>query len=75
MALGFDLITIRRGTLHVTAADGTILETITDIQAEVTGRRKGQIAGRGSFMVRGQRLAFDATLGQSPTRGCRCAGR
>lgn len=65
VALGFDLVTIRRGTLHVTASDGTILETITDIQAEVTGRRKGQIAGRGSFMVRGQRLAFDATLGQT----------
>ncbi|MBX9590640.1 MAG: AsmA-like C-terminal region-containing protein [Hyphomonadaceae bacterium] len=63
VALGFDLITIRRGTLHIATADGTILETITDIQAEVTGRRKGQIAGRGSFMVRGQRLAFDATLG------------
>jgi AsmA protein len=63
-ALGFDLMTIRRGTLHIAASDGTILETITDIQAEVTGRRKGQIAGRGSLVVRGQRLAFDATLGQ-----------
>jgi AsmA protein len=64
MTLGFDLITIKRGTLHVTAFDGT-LETISDIQAEVTGRRKGQIAGRGTFTVRGQRLAFDATLSQS----------
>jgi AsmA-like C-terminal region len=64
VTLGFDLITIKRGTLHVTAFDGT-LETITDIQAEVTGRRKGQIAGRGTFTIRGQRLAFDATLGQS----------
>jgi hypothetical protein len=63
--LGFDLISIRRGTLNVTAADGTILDTISDIQAEVTGWRKGQIAGRGSFVVRGQRMAFDATLGQS----------
>ena len=64
MGLGFDLITIKRGTLHVTAFDGT-LETISDIQAEVTGRRKGQIAGRGTFTIRGQRLAFDATLGQA----------
>lgn len=64
IALGFDLIAIRRGTLNVTAADGTVLETITDIQAEVTGRRKGQIAGRGSFVLRGQRMAFDVTLGQ-----------
>jgi AsmA-like C-terminal region len=64
MALGFDLITIKRGTLHVTAFDGT-LETISDIQAEVTGRRKGLVAGRGTFTIRGQRVAFDATLGQS----------
>ena len=63
VALGYDLITIRRGTLHVTAFDGT-LETISDIQAEITGRRKGQIAGRGSFTIRGQRLAFDATISQ-----------
>src|SRR5215470_17011645 len=64
MSLGFDLITIKRGTLLVTAFDGT-LETISDIQAEVTGRRKGQIAGRGTFTIRGQRVAFDATLGQA----------
>jgi len=64
LTLGFDLLTIKRGTLLVTAFDGT-LETIGDIQAEVTGRRKGQIAGRGTFTIRGQRLAFDATLGQS----------
>ena len=67
MTLGFDLITIKRGTLLVTAFDGT-LETISDIQAEVTGRRKGQIAGRGTFTMRGQRLAFDATLSQSPDK-------
>ena len=63
VALGFDLITIRRGTLHVTAFDGS-LETISDIQAEVTGLRKGQIASRGSFTIRGQRVVFDATIGQ-----------
>jgi AsmA protein len=63
MSLGFDLLTIRRGTLHVTAFDGS-LETIGDIQAEVTGLRKGQVASRGSFTVRGQRVVFDATMGQ-----------
>ena len=60
-AMGFDALTIRRGTLYVTAADGS-WETIGDIQAELTGRRKGQVSGRGSFTIRGQRLAFDATL-------------
>lgn len=64
LSLGFELITIRRGTLHITGADGTVLESLTDVQAEVTGRRKGQVAGRGTFVVRGQKLAFDATLGQ-----------
>ena len=61
VAMGFDALTLRRGTLYVTAADGS-WETIGDIQAELTGRRKGQVTGRGSFMVRGQRLAFDVTL-------------
>jgi AsmA protein len=61
VGMGFDTLTLRRGTLYVTGADGS-WETIGDIQAELTGRRKGQVSGRGSFMVRGQRLAFDATL-------------
>lgn len=63
MALGFDRLVVRRGTLHVTALDGS-LETLTDIQAEITGRRKGQVSSRGTFTYRGQRLAFDATIGQ-----------
>ena len=60
-ALGFDLITIRRGTLHITALDGSV-ETLTDIQAEIKRPRKGQVTSIGSFTVRGQRLAFEATL-------------
>jgi AsmA protein len=63
VSLGFEVISIRRGTLNVTMADGTV-ETIGDIQAEVTRRPKGQIESQGSFTVRGQRLAFVATLGQ-----------
>ena len=59
--MGFDALTVRQGTLHVTTADG-MSETIGDIQAELTGRRKGQVAGQGSFTFRGQRLAFDGTL-------------
>jgi AsmA-like protein len=62
-ALGFDQIAIRRGTLHVTMLDGSV-EMLTDIQAEVKKIRRGQIASFGSFTVRGQRLAFDATFGQ-----------
>jgi AsmA protein len=62
-AMGFEVLTLRRGTLHVTATDGS-WETFSDIEAELTGRRKGQIAGRGSFSIRGQRVSFDATLAQ-----------
>src|SRR2546430_4542704 len=61
VAMGFDALTVRRGTLYVTAADGS-WETIGDIDAELTGRRKGPVSSRGSFTIRGQRLAFDATL-------------
>jgi AsmA protein len=62
-SLAFDLITIRRGTLHVTALDGSV-ETLTDVQAEIKRTHKGQVTSTGSFTVHGQRLAFDATLGQ-----------
>jgi len=62
-ALGFDVVAIRRGTLHVVMGDGDV-ETLTDIQAEVKKDRRGQIASQGSFTVRGQRLAFDTTFGQ-----------
>jgi AsmA-like protein len=62
-ALGFDLIGIRRGTLHVVMADGDV-ETLSDIQAEMKRTRRGQIASLGSFTVRGQRIAFEATVGQ-----------
>src|SRR5215468_1125754 len=60
-AMGFDTLTVRQGTLLVTAGDGTS-ETIGEIEAELTGRRKGEVAGHGSFTFRGQRLAFDGTL-------------
>ncbi len=60
-AMGFDALTLRRGTLYVTTADGS-LEPINDIEAELSGWRKGQLAARGSFTVRGQRVSFDATL-------------
>jgi len=61
MAMSFDVLIVRRGTLNITASDGTY-EALGDIQAELTGGRKGQIAGKGSFTVRGQRLSFDTTL-------------
>src|SRR5436189_4347091 len=61
VAMGFDALTLRQGTLHVTTTDG-VSETISDIQAELTGKRRGQVGTRGNFTIRGQRLGFDATL-------------
>src|SRR5262245_35189935 len=61
MSMSFDALTIRRGTVHIMTADGAA-ETLGDIQAEVSGSRKGQVTGRGSFLLRGQRLSFDVTL-------------
>jgi AsmA protein len=61
--LGFETLVVQRGTLHVTGSDGAS-ETISDIDAEVTGRRKGVIAARGSMKVRGQRVTFEGALAQ-----------
>jgi AsmA protein len=66
-AMGFDVLTVRRGTLHVVAADGSS-ETISDIQAELSARRKGHVAGRGSFTIRGHQLTFEGTLVTSPDK-------
>lgn len=62
-AMGFDALTIRRGTLQIALGDGAS-ETIGEIEAEVSGRRKGQVTARGSFSYRGQRLKFEAALPQ-----------
>jgi hypothetical protein len=62
-SLDFDLITIRRGTLHITTLEGSV-ETLTDVQVEIKRPRRGQVTSIGSFTVRGQRLAFEATLTQ-----------
>src|SRR5262245_58261817 len=69
-AMGFDKLTVRQGTLIVTAADGTA-ETIAEIEAELTGRRKGEVAGHASFALRGQRLGFDGILTQPAEKSAR----
>ena len=61
MAMGFDGLTLRRGTLNVTTAEGAS-EPISDIEAELSVRRKSHVAGRGSFTLRGQRLAFEGAV-------------
>lgn len=61
--MGFETLVLQRGTLHIVSSDGAA-ETISDIDAEVTGRRKGVIAARGSMKVRGQRVTFEGALAQ-----------
>jgi AsmA protein len=61
-ALSFDTLTIRHGTLNVTTTDGA-LEVISDIDAELSNRRKSLVAAKGTCMVRGQRLNFEGSLG------------
>jgi AsmA protein len=61
VASAFDRITIRRGALNITMANGARVR-LKDIEAEVS-RRDGQIEIQGSFRIRGQRVAFVATLG------------
>jgi hypothetical protein len=60
-SLAFDTLTIRRGTLYLTTATGDY-ESLTDVQAEVSAAQKQRVASRGSFVFRGQRVAFDATF-------------
>jgi AsmA protein len=61
-ASAYERVTIRRGTLNIVTADGSVV-ICKEIEAEVS-RRNGQIEIQGSFSIRGQRLAFVATLGQ-----------
>jgi AsmA protein len=61
IAMGFDTLIVRRGTLNITSVDGG-WETLGDIQAELSGWRKGQITVRGSFTLHGQRISIDATV-------------
>jgi AsmA protein len=61
--MGFETLVLQRGTLHIVSSDGAA-ETISDLDAEVTGRRKGVIAARGSMKVRGQRVTFEGALAQ-----------
>lgn len=60
LASAYDTLIIRRGQAQISGADGAA-ETLSDIEAEVTGRRKGQLTLRGSFTYRGQRIKFDTS--------------
>ncbi len=63
----YDTLIIRRGQAQIGGADGAS-ETLSDIDAEVTGRKKGQLTIRGSATYRGQRIKFDTALVHLPEK-------
>jgi hypothetical protein len=65
--LGFENLTIRNGTLRLVHSGG--FETVTGIDLEMSGRKRGLTVSKGSFGFRGQRLTFDATVGTATENG------
>lgn len=63
LAFGYDALTIRRGTVNI-VSEGGVSETLSEVEAEVSGRRKGYFSIKGSFLFRGQRLKIDTAVTQ-----------
>ncbi len=61
LQLAFDGLSLRHCTVLMRQEDGSDI-LFSDVDAEIAVQRKA-IAAKGSFDHRGQRLAFDATLG------------
>lgn len=60
--LNFESLSVRRSTLVLKGEDGRI-ETIGELNAEITAKRKVSLVAKGSLAVKGHRLGIDATLG------------
>lgn len=58
----FESATLRRSTITLVLPDGRS-ETLQDVEAEITPKRKSSIAINGAGLLRGQRIAFAATSG------------
>lgn len=54
----YELIAIRRGAI-VFGLGGSDTETMTDVHANISLKRKGAITAKGNGLVRGQRVTFD----------------
>lgn len=59
--LRFELLSIHHGKVALRQADGGLLQ-LTDLNAEVSLRRKGTVAAKGTFELRGQIMSFDTTI-------------
>lgn len=60
--LQFEAISLRRSTIAVALPDGRS-ETLSDVEAEVSHKRKVSLTIKGAGIMRGQRVAFEATSG------------
>jgi AsmA protein len=58
--LNFDVVSIRRGTVKVFLPSGHA-ETLTDVNAEVSAKRKSSLAIRGNGTLRGQSVSFEVS--------------
>jgi AsmA protein len=58
----WESLAIRRGTFIITLPGGQV-ESLNDVQAEVSLKRKGAVTVKGTALLRGERVSFQATAG------------
>ncbi len=63
----WETLAIRRSAIVVTLPGGQV-ESLTDVQADVSLKRKGAVAVKGSGLLRGYRVSFQATAGTQVDR-------
>ena len=63
-ALNFETLSIQRSTLTIALPDGRS-ETLTDVSAEISHKRGGTLAAKGTGSLRGQAVSFEATAPSS----------
>ncbi len=60
--LQFDTLLLRNATVHLLLPDGRS-ETISDIDGEISPRRKATLQIQGKGALRGQKISFESTVG------------
>jgi AsmA protein len=70
--LQFDTLAVSNGSVRIKMADGSTI-TLDDLVADVSAKPNGSVRVAGSFNFRGEKVAFDTTLGASsdPRTGAR----
>jgi len=60
--LQFDTLNVRDSSIRIKTSDGATF-VLDDVTADVTAKPNGVIRAAGSFVFRGEKVAFDTTLG------------